>query len=118
MASRTAKETTSAQGEMDPTAKYTESATDLRSGPFSLLFNAVRNNSQILINVRNNHKLLARVKAYDRHMNLYVLLLLFCFVWFILDGLCLFDWTMTLILITIAQLLHHGRHERTYMQRQ
>ncbi len=45
---------------------------DLKSGPFSVLYNAVRGNTQILVNVRNNHKLLARVKAYDRHMNLYV----------------------------------------------
>mmetsp|Transcript_9337 Transcript_9337/g.14396 ORF Transcript_9337/g.14396 Transcript_9337/m.14396 type:complete len:118 (-) Transcript_9337:1226-1579(-) len=43
---------------------------DLKSGPFGLLYNAVRSNTQILVNVRNNHKLLARVKAYDRHMNL------------------------------------------------
>mmetsp|Transcript_14140 Transcript_14140/g.20346 ORF Transcript_14140/g.20346 Transcript_14140/m.20346 type:complete len:144 (+) Transcript_14140:42-473(+) len=43
---------------------------DLKSGPFTLLYNAVKSNTQILINVRNNHKLLARVKAYDRHMNL------------------------------------------------
>jgi hypothetical protein len=45
---------------------------DLKSGPFSLLYDAVKNNVQILINVRNNHKYIARVKAYDRHMNLYV----------------------------------------------
>jgi small nuclear ribonucleoprotein D2 len=44
----------------------------LKSGPFSLLYDAVKNNLQILINVRNNHKYIARVKAYDRHMNLYV----------------------------------------------
>lgn len=50
-----------------------EHATDLKSGPFSLLFDAVSKNTQVLINVRNNHKLLCRVKAYDRHMNLYVL---------------------------------------------
>jgi small nuclear ribonucleoprotein (snRNP)-like protein len=25
---------------------------------------------QVLINVRNNHKLLARVKAFDRHCNM------------------------------------------------
>lgn len=56
--------------EMDPEAAHTESATDLKSGPFSVLFKAVRNNTQVLVNVRNNHKLLARVKAYDRHMNL------------------------------------------------
>lgn len=48
------------------------SANDLKSGPFSLLYNAVRGNTQVLVNVRNNHKLLGRVKAYDRHMNLYV----------------------------------------------
>lgn len=79
MASKSAN-ASAKEPEMDPTAKYTESATDLRSGPFQLLFNAVRNNSQILINVRNNHKLLARVKAYDRHMNLYVTSFVFaCF---------------------------------------
>mmetsp|Transcript_38625 Transcript_38625/g.111070 ORF Transcript_38625/g.111070 Transcript_38625/m.111070 type:complete len:115 (+) Transcript_38625:152-496(+) len=44
--------------------------TDLKSGPFSVLYKAVRNNTQVLVNVRNNHKLLGRVKAYDRHMNL------------------------------------------------
>jgi small nuclear ribonucleoprotein D2 len=47
-------------------------ATDLKSGPFSVLYKAVRGNTQVLVNVRNNHKLLGRVKAYDRHMNLYV----------------------------------------------
>lgn len=31
---------------------------------------SVKNNSQVLINVRNNHKLLARVKAFDRHCNM------------------------------------------------
>lgn len=44
--------------------------TDLKSGPFTLLYKAVQDNTQILINVRNNHKILGRVKAYDRHMNL------------------------------------------------
>mmetsp|Transcript_61559 Transcript_61559/g.178532 ORF Transcript_61559/g.178532 Transcript_61559/m.178532 type:complete len:117 (+) Transcript_61559:130-480(+) len=51
------------EGESAPTA-------DLKSGPFSVLYKAVRNNTQVLVNVRNNHKLLGRVKAYDRHMNL------------------------------------------------
>ena len=31
---------------------------------------SMRTNSQVLINVRNNHKLLARVKAFDRHCNM------------------------------------------------
>ena len=43
---------------------------DLKSGPFGVLFRAVKGNTQVLVNVRNNHKLLGRVKAYDRHMNL------------------------------------------------
>lgn len=59
---------------MDDATATPEHATDLKSGPFSVLYNAVRGNTQVLVNVRNNHKLLARVKAYDRHMNLYVLL--------------------------------------------
>mmetsp|Transcript_41604 Transcript_41604/g.90686 ORF Transcript_41604/g.90686 Transcript_41604/m.90686 type:complete len:102 (-) Transcript_41604:202-507(-) len=39
-------------------------------GPLSVLQNAVKENSQILINCRNNRKLLARVKAFDRHCNM------------------------------------------------
>ena len=39
-------------------------------GPLSVLTHSVKNNSQVLINVRNNHKLLARVKAFDRHCNM------------------------------------------------
>jgi len=31
---------------------------------------SVKTNSQVLINLRNNHKLLARVKAFDRHCNM------------------------------------------------
>ncbi|KAH9111913.1 hypothetical protein AeMF1_013646, partial [Aphanomyces euteiches] len=40
------------------------------TGPLSVLMQSVKNNSQVLINVRNNHKLLARVKAFDRHCNM------------------------------------------------
>eukprot|EP01070_Trichotokara_eunicae_P002611 Trichotokara_eunicae@DN2764_c0_g1_i2.p1 len=39
-------------------------------GPFSLLSECVKDNSQVLVNCRNNRKLLARVKAFDRHLNL------------------------------------------------
>ena len=39
-------------------------------GPLSLILHSMRTNSQVLINVRNNHKLLARVKAFDRHCNM------------------------------------------------
>ena len=54
----------------DQTTTTENSGTDLKSGPFSVLYKAVKGNTQVLINVRNNHKLLGRVKAYDRHMNL------------------------------------------------
>ncbi|KAJ2547481.1 mRNA splicing protein [Coemansia sp. RSA 1933] len=43
---------------------------EFNSGPMSVLKMAVHNNSQILISLRNNHKLLARIKAFDRHCNM------------------------------------------------
>ena len=39
-------------------------------GPFTLLAKCVKDNCQVLINCRNNRKILARLKAYDRHMNM------------------------------------------------
>ncbi|GAA49579.1 LSM domain protein [Opisthorchis viverrini] len=43
---------------------------EFETGPLSVLTNAVKNNTQVLINCRNNKKLLARVKAFDRHCNM------------------------------------------------
>mmetsp|Transcript_57361 Transcript_57361/g.95327 ORF Transcript_57361/g.95327 Transcript_57361/m.95327 type:complete len:105 (+) Transcript_57361:79-393(+) len=43
---------------------------DFSNGPLSVLLQSVKNNSQVLINCRNDHKLLARVKAFDRHFNM------------------------------------------------
>lgn len=43
---------------------------EFATGPLSLLAQAVQSNSQVLINMRNSHKLLARVKAFDRHFNM------------------------------------------------
>ena len=62
--------TTAKTKEVTMSQEPESTGTDLKSGPFSVLYNAVRSNSQVLVNVRNNHKLLGRVKAYDRHMNL------------------------------------------------
>jgi small nuclear ribonucleoprotein D2 len=39
-------------------------------GPLSLLKEAVKKNSQILIYCRNNRKILSRIRAFDRHMNM------------------------------------------------
>merc|ERR1719384_736995 len=43
---------------------------EFKTGPLSVLTQSVKNNTQILINCRNNKKLLARVKAFDRHCNM------------------------------------------------
>lgn len=39
-------------------------------GPLSILTQSVRQQTQVLINVRNNKKLLGRVVAFDRHCNM------------------------------------------------
>mmetsp|Transcript_6808 Transcript_6808/g.11692 ORF Transcript_6808/g.11692 Transcript_6808/m.11692 type:complete len:113 (-) Transcript_6808:603-941(-) len=43
---------------------------EFATGPMSVLTQSVKNNTQVLINCRNNKKLLARVKAFDRHYNM------------------------------------------------
>lgn len=43
---------------------------EFSAGPLSILQTAVRSHTQVLISVRNNRKILARVKAFDRHCNM------------------------------------------------
>jgi len=43
---------------------------EYNTGPLSVLTQSVKNNTQVLINCRNNKKLLGRVKAFDRHCNM------------------------------------------------
>jgi len=43
---------------------------EFNAGPLSILQTAVRAHTQVLISCRNNRKLLARVKAFDRHCNM------------------------------------------------
>ncbi|KAF9187851.1 Small nuclear ribonucleoprotein Sm D2 [Mortierella polycephala] len=43
---------------------------EFNTGPLSVLQQSVKNHTQILISCRNNRKLLARVKAFDRHCNM------------------------------------------------
>merc|ERR1711900_6249 len=43
---------------------------EFQTGPLSVLTQAVKYNTQILINCRNNRRLLGRVKAFDRHCNM------------------------------------------------
>lgn len=40
------------------------------TGPMAMLVKAVKTHAQVLINCRNNRKLLARVRAFDRHLNM------------------------------------------------
>lgn len=43
---------------------------EFNHGPMSILNNAVKNDSPIIISCRNNHKLIGKVRAFDRHCNL------------------------------------------------
>ena len=56
--------------EMTPEELKQREEEEFRTGPLSLLTDAVKNNTQVLVACRNNRKLLARVKAFDRHCNM------------------------------------------------
>ncbi|KAM9900965.1 hypothetical protein OXX79_004815 [Metschnikowia pulcherrima] len=43
---------------------------EFKHGPMSLIQNSMNEGSPVMIYCRNNHKLLAKVKAFDRHCNL------------------------------------------------
>lgn len=55
---------------MDVDAREAAEEELYKKGPLSVLTASVKNNHMVLINCRNNHKLLARVKAFDRHCNM------------------------------------------------
>lgn len=56
--------------EASPGVVDTQKADEFDIGPLSILKRAVEKEKQVLINVRNNKKLLANVKAFDRHCNM------------------------------------------------
>lgn len=58
--------------EMTPQELEAKEKEEFETGPMSLLTYATRHNSQVLINCRNNRKLIARVKAFDRLVSLYL----------------------------------------------
>ena len=43
---------------------------EFNNGPLRVLAQAVQNSDSVLISLRNSHKLVARVKAFDRHCNM------------------------------------------------
>lgn len=56
-----------------PTPRFSSYSTrqyEISQGPLSVLQQSVRNHTQVLISLRNNRKLLGRVKAFDRHSNM------------------------------------------------
>lgn len=58
------------KSEMTPEELAQREQEEFNTGPLSVLTQSVKNNTQVLINCRNNKKLLARVKAFDRHCNM------------------------------------------------
>jgi len=54
----------------DPEEQQKKEQEEFQKGPLSVLLDSLRDQSQVLINCRNNKKLLARVKAFDRHCNM------------------------------------------------
>ncbi|KAI4586915.1 hypothetical protein MJG53_004702 [Ovis ammon polii x Ovis aries] len=58
------------KSEMTPEELQKREEEEFNTGPLSVLTQSVKNNTQELINCRNNKKLLGRVKAFDRHCNM------------------------------------------------
>jgi len=56
--------------EMTPEEREAKEQEEFSTGPLKVLTDSVKNNTQVLINCRNNKKLLGRVKAFDRHCNM------------------------------------------------
>lgn len=69
-AAATATTTAKSKSEMTEEELRSLEEEEFTNGPLSVLQMAVRNNTQILVSLRNNHKLLARIKAFDRHCNM------------------------------------------------
>uniref|UniRef100_A0A4X2LVB6 Small nuclear ribonucleoprotein Sm D2 n=1 Tax=Vombatus ursinus TaxID=29139 RepID=A0A4X2LVB6_VOMUR len=65
------------KSEMTPEELQKREEEEFNTGPLSVLTQSVKNNTQVLINCRNNKKLLGRVKAFDR----WVMALPGCHLW-------------------------------------
>lgn len=68
---------TKPKSEMTPEELQKREEEEFNTGPLSVLTQSVKNNTQVLINCRNNKKLLGRVKAFDRYFCLNGTLILF-----------------------------------------
>ena len=54
------------RGDMSQEELSSKEQEEFNIGPLSVLTQSVKNNAQVLINCRNNKKLLGRIKAFDR----------------------------------------------------
>ncbi|AQZ12580.1 SMD2 (YLR275W) [Zygosaccharomyces parabailii] len=43
---------------------------EFKHGPLSLINDSILSKTPVIISLRNNHKIIARVKAFDRHCNM------------------------------------------------
>lgn len=59
-----------AKAEMSAGELQAHEAEEFTSGPFSILNTALQRHTPVLVSLRNGHKLLGGVKAFDRHCNL------------------------------------------------
>ncbi|KDE04957.1 small nuclear ribonucleoprotein Sm D2 [Microbotryum lychnidis-dioicae p1A1 Lamole] len=59
-----------AKSELDETQIKALEEHEISQGPLSVLQTSVRSGTQILVALRNNRKLLGKVKAFDRHANM------------------------------------------------
>lgn len=51
--------------ELDQLEEY-----EFKHGPLSLINDSMKSKTPVIISLRNNHKIIARVKAFDRHCNM------------------------------------------------
>ena len=58
------------KGELSEAELADLEAFEFDNGPLSVLTNAVLNQDQVLISLRNNRRLLARIAKFDRHSNM------------------------------------------------
>ncbi|CAO2593454.1 Small nuclear ribonucleoprotein Sm D2 [Lemmus lemmus] len=58
------------KSEMTPEEQQKREEEEFNTGPLSVLTQSIKNNTQVLINCRNNKKFLGLVKAFDRHCNM------------------------------------------------
>ena len=55
---------------MEDGKKEVEQEETFHEGPLSVLKECVKSNTQIMVYCRNNRKLLGKIRAFDRHMNM------------------------------------------------